>query len=132
MQVIEKIQKGFMGAGLVTTCLLSFAVVVSLMLLTTPAALGPAGVTLWFLLVYTAIASLIMLLILGVSRQKVADISRAKFVNAVKAAVVPAGAITILLGMSSLGSLGMTDLLLVLGAAGIIELYLYTSGKRAA
>lgn len=132
MQVIEKIQKGFMGAGLVTTCLLSFAVVVSLMLLTTPAALGPAGVTLWFLLVYTAIASLIMLLILGVSRQKVADISRAKFVNAVKAAVVPAGAITILLGMSSLGSLGMTDLLLVFGVAGIIELYLYTSGKRAA
>ncbi len=121
-----------MGAGLVTTCLLSFAVAASLMLLTTPAALGPAGVTLWFLLIYAAIASLIMLLILGVSRQKVADISKAKFVSAIKAAVVPAGAITILLGMSSLGSLGMTDLLLVLGAAGIIELYLYTSGKRAA
>lgn len=132
MQVIDKIQKGFMGAGLVTTCLLSFAVVASLMFLTTPAALGPAGVTLWFLLVYAAIASLIMLLILGVSRQKVADISKAKFVGAIKAAVVPAGAVTILLGMSSLGSLGMTDLLLVLGAGAIIELYLYTSGRRTA
>ena len=132
MQVVKKIQKGLLGVGLVTVCLVAWALVFGLMFITTPESIGPVGVTLWFLLVFVALATLIMVVALGMPRKKVSDIAKPKLINAIRAALVPAGALTVLLGMSSLGSLGLVDVLLVLSVAGIIELYLYTSGRRTA
>lgn len=131
MAKTDKLQKGIFGVGLVTSCLLSFTVLLSLMVMASPSELGPAGVTLWFILVLIALTTLFMLLHWSYSRKKNSFVNgRRQSVGAFRVAVVPAGAIVVLLGMSSLGTLTLHDTLLVLGAAFIIEIYLYTTERR--
>jgi len=131
MAKTDKLQKGIFGVGLVTSCLLSFTVLLSLMVMASPSELGPAGVTLWFILALIALTTLFMLLYWSYSRKKNSFVNgRRQSVGAFRVAVVPAGAIVVLLGMSSLGTLTLHDTLLVLGATFIIETYLYTTERR--
>lgn len=131
MATSNKIQKGIFGVGLLTTCVFSFTIVLSLMLISAPAQLGPAGVTLWFILTLVALTTLFMIMYWLYSRKRNSFVNgRRQSVGAFRIAVVPAGAIVVLLGMSSLGTLAVSDALLVLGATFVIELYLYTSERK--
>ena len=131
MAKTDKLQKGIFGVGLVTSCLLSFTILLSLMVMASPSEIGPAGVTLWFILVLIALTTLFMLLYWAYGHKKNGFVNgRRQSVGAFRVAVVPAGAIVVLLGMSSLGTLTLHDTLLVLGAALIIEFYLYTTERK--
>ena len=131
MATSDKIQKGIFGIGLLTTCVFSFTIALSLIFLSTPSQLGPAGVTLWFILVLLALTTLFMILYWLYGRKKNGFVNgRRQSVGAFRVAVVPAGALVVLLGMSSLGTLATSDALLVLGATFVIELYLYTGERR--
>lgn len=113
------------------TCILTATVSISLLFLTNPNAIGPTGVTFWFILVLAALTSFLMILSLLRSARRGAQSDNASLVRAFRTSVVPAGALVILLGMSSLGTLGVTDVALIVGASAIIELYLYTNDRRA-
>lgn len=133
MAKTDKLQKGIFGVGLVTSCLLSFTILFTLMVMASPSDLGPAGVTLWFILALVALTTLFMLMYWLYGRNRNGFVNgRRQSVGAFRVAVVPAGAIVVLLGMSSLGTLALVDVLLVCGAALIIEFYLFTTERKQA
>ncbi len=132
MSGIHKLKKGIFSVGLVVACILSFTILFSLMSFSTPSQIGPAGVTIWFILALTALTSVFMLMFLARIYRRVGMHNQGQAMRAFRISIVPAGAIVILLGMSSLGTLGASDALLITGAVLIIELYLYSTDKRRA
>lgn len=132
MATTDKVQKGIYGIGLVTVCAFSTILALSLMFISTPSQLGPAGVTLWFILVFTALTSLFMISYWVYNRKRNSFLHGSReSIGAFRVAIVPAGAIILLLGMSSLGTLALSDVILILGSACVIELFLYTSKRKA-
>jgi phosphatidylserine synthase len=132
MATVDKVHKGIYSIGLVTACAFSSILALSLMFISTPSQLGPAGVTLWFILVFMALTSFFMISHWLYNRKRNSFLhGKRQSVGALRTAVVPAGALVVLLGMSSLGTLALSDALLICGAAIVIELFLYTNNRKA-
>lgn len=131
MQVLEKIQKGTLGVGIVSACALAWSLVIGLMFLTSPEQVGPAGVTLWFLLLFVALLTAAMLLSLANARRKGKAMGVEQFVAAFRISVAPAAALCLTLALSSLGSLSLTDIVLIAAVTGVISMYFLTTNRRA-
>ncbi len=130
MQLMNKIKKGMLGAGLLVVSAVSTTIVLSLLFLASPNSIGPAGVTIWFVLLLAALTSSLMLLLLANKKRRGKLITPAEFKATFKLALVPAAAVTLVLALSSLGSLGAVDLLLIAGVTLVVGVYFFTTDRR--
>lgn len=127
---IRKIKKGFFVFTLIATALISGSFVASLMIFTTPQQVGPAGVTLWFLIVLLFLASIFALALYGKSIWGTRDMSAGFMTRIMRNSLIIAGACVVGLALSSLRTLSLRDAALVGASCGIILLYFYTTERR--
>ena len=103
---------------------LGLAVVLAVMLLTNPAAVGPSGVTVWFVVLLSVIATTATLVLFGIKSYFHVHATRAQRLRyAWRQGLLVAGWGTGLLALASLGQLGWRDVILLGLAVIIVELY---------
>jgi len=109
---------------LIIWSLVSVAGLVFSLILTNPLVLGPVGVTLWFVLVYTALASLVTLgLYAAKTYLRLHSTGAARLRYSWRQGLLVAGWLAGLLALSSLNQLGLLDAILLGILLVIIEVY---------
>jgi hypothetical protein len=99
------------------------ALVASLMV-TNPLALGPLGVTLWFIVVYLALSALVVLALYAVKGfLHIHSTGAARLRYSQRQGLLIGGWGTGLLALSSLQQLGILDVILLAILLGIVEVY---------
>jgi hypothetical protein len=94
------------------------------LVLTTPNAIGPAGVTAWFVMLYITLSALLALAFYGVKAYlRVHATSLARLRYSWRQGMLLSGWITGLLALSSLKQLGWLDGILLGLILGIVEVY---------
>ena len=114
--------------GLLTLLALGTAIgavgIVLTMLVTNPAAIGPLGVTLWFVVVFAVMASSLSLVLYGIKTYFHVHATRQQRLRySLRQGTLVAGWISGMLALGSLGGLGWRDVILLGLAAVIIESY---------
>lgn len=111
----------------VTTTLSSLALLITA-LLTTPDALGPFGITLWFMGLVIALAGILTLLFYYLGRLRYHRRERSQiFRGALRYGSLSAIWLTALISLNSLRQLGVKDIVLVSLLVSLIEFYLRRS-----
>ncbi|MBW4061428.1 hypothetical protein HJC99_02560 [Candidatus Saccharibacteria bacterium] len=94
------------------------------MLATNPAAIGPVGVTVWFVLLLSVFASVLTLAMYAVKAYFHLHATRQQRLRySLRQGLLVAGWVSGLLALASLGQLGVRDVILLGLAAVIVELY---------
>lgn len=115
-------------ALLLTTSVLFGAMVIGSLFVTTPKLLGPGGVTIWFVGLFVWLSCLFTAIIYLVQARKSANrenIGRL-FKHSGRDGVIVALGVTTILGLKSLGSLNLRDVILFILTLFIVELYFRT------
>jgi hypothetical protein len=99
-------------------------VLLTTMFVTTPAAVGPVGVTIWFILLFSFISSASTLLLYFIKLYfKLHATKQQRLRYAWRQGLLLSGWVAGLLALSSLGQLGLRDAILLGLATIIVELY---------
>lgn len=106
------------GAGALGICALAVAA-------TTPALIGPLGVTLWFVSLLVGLASWIAVAAFMVERKLRPNAAKNQLVtNSLRRGLLLGGYVVVMLGLSSLQQLTMRDVLLLALFIALIEFYM--------
>lgn len=107
------------------TSALALMVTLAAMILTNPSQIGPVGVTLWFLVLFIALSSvMITLLQLIKARMNLHDTPYRRLLFSSRQGALIGGAVTIFAALSSLRQLSGKDVILVVILFALIEFYL--------
>lgn len=106
------------GAGALGACALA-------MVATTPAMVGPFGVTLWFVSLLVGLASWVAVVAFVIERRLRPNVSKNQLIaNSVRRGLLLSGYAVVLLGLSSLQQLSLRDVLLLALFIVLIEFYM--------
>lgn len=116
--------KSYIG-GLTLTGAGAIVLAILLMAASTPASLGPIGVTAWFLLILVALTAVFGLAAyaVGLKLQPKRN-SQQRVQDSLRRGVMVGGVITIVLSLSSLRQLNLRDVLLLVLLLVLVEFYL--------
>jgi hypothetical protein len=119
--------------GLILAFVLSSGVVTYTLFAYTPAKLGPAGITFWFIAILIAVGSIIALLgFLFKLRREEHRLTAAKaLTSSLRTGFLVGFTVSILLALSSLRSLSVRDIILFILVVIVIEIYFRTRKKNA-
>ncbi len=116
--------KAIYMSGITMTAAASSIVALLLMVATSPTAIGPFGVTGWFLLAFVALSGWITLGLYWLSgRLQHAVVSSKRLKTAGRRGTLIAAVLTVWLGLSSLAQLTPRDIILTLILAILVEFY---------
>lgn len=121
----------------ITSLLATFAfatgVIIFVLFEYTPAKLGPAGLTFWFIAILISIGSIIALLsFIWKMRREEHRLTAAKaLTSALRTGFLVGFTVSILLALSSLRSLSVRDIILFILVVVVIEIYFRTRKKKA-
>ncbi len=118
--------------GLLGSFILSTLAVIYTLLAYTPAKLGPAGITFWFIAILISVGSLIALLGFAWKlRHEEHRLTAAKaLTSSLRTGFLVGFTVSILLALSSLRSLSIRDIILFILVVVVIEIYFRTRKKR--
>ncbi|HEY2003591.1 MAG TPA: hypothetical protein VGH44_00560 [Candidatus Saccharimonadia bacterium] len=103
---------------------LSWAGLIASVILSNPLAIGPAGVTMWFLVLFLALASLVTLALYGVKIYlRLHGTGAARLRYSWRQGLLVGGWLTGLLALSSLRQFGLWDAILLGLLLVIVEIY---------
>ncbi|TAK88924.1 hypothetical protein EPO04_02320 [Patescibacteria group bacterium] len=116
--------KGYIGTASVTGAG-ALAICGLVLIATTPAAIGPFGVTLWFVALLVGLASWIAVAAFVAERKLRPKASKNQLItNSVRRGLLLGGYVVVLLGLSSLQQLSIRDVLLLALFVILIEFYM--------
>ncbi len=105
------------------TVLAGLAVIVCIFL-TNPRAIGPLGVTLWFVALLTFIQGALALGLIWAKQRFLPALAQHRLVTSSwRQGLLMGGGIVMLLGLASLRQLGWRDAMLLTGLLGLVEFY---------
>ncbi len=108
--------------GLVT--LITGSIVIVCLIFTNPLAIGPLGVTLWFLALFAFVGNLIAGgMILIKPRLFPTMTARKLILSSWRQGLLIGGEVTMLLALASLRQLGWRDVILLTGLVALVEVY---------
>lgn len=97
---------------------------VLIMQASTPAGIGPAGVTGWFLLVLIGLCALCAAAAYGAALKLQPKLAgRRRIIDSARRGLLAGGALTIVLGLNSLQQLNLRDVLLLVALGTLVEFY---------
>ena len=107
---------------------ITLALIISSFVLTNPTALGPGGVTFWFIGFMFMSTALITLVIyqLQKNRPKYAENKTSCYFRSLRSGLILGVSLTVLLALSSLRSLSWRDIILLVLLVVLVELYFRT------
>jgi hypothetical protein len=119
--------------ALLTSFGVSAAAVAYTLLAFTPAKLGPAGLTFWFIAILISIGSIIALLsfIWKLRREEHRLTATKALTGSLRTGFLVGFTVAILLALSSLRSLSVRDIILFILVVVVIEIYFRTRKKKA-
>jgi hypothetical protein len=105
------------------SAVLASAAMLLVLAVTNPRSVGPYGVTAWFVVFLVGLGSWLSLIFYGVTKLWSKRSPSERLASAWRQGLLLASWVTILLALSSLGQLGIRDVLLTALLLGIVEFY---------
>jgi hypothetical protein len=122
------VARGYIGTAVVGGSAAT-ALCVLVVIATTPLAIGPTGVTLWFLSLIIALSCWVSLISFGLEKRLSEKVKNKELVrNAWRRGLFAGGYITVLLALSSLKQLNVRDAVLFSLLILLIEFYMVMRG----